>query len=107
MNWIKIGENIGTYILVNGMTQLDFFKKVRMSISYIAYLEIWRNQENFKIIYKISKKTETNILEWIDDKYLGKIISMFDKSKYINELLDKNKILSEEDILKRKLLVNI
>lgn len=89
------------------MTQLDFFKKVRMSRSYIAYLEIWRNQENFKIIYKISKKTETNILEWIDDKYLGKIISMFDKSKYINELLDKNKILSEEDILKRKLLVNI
>ncbi len=107
MNWIKIGENIGTYILVNGMTQLDFFKKARMSRSYIAYLDIWRNQENFKIIYKISKKPETNILEWIDDKYLGKRISMFDKSKYINELLDKNKILSEEDILKRKLLVNI
>lgn len=99
---MNLGEKIRTYRLVNRMTQLEFSKKVRISRSYIADLEGGRNPGNFKIIEKISKKTETDILEWIDDEYLGERISMFTTSQYINELINDNKTLSEEDILKEK-----
>lgn len=99
---MNLGEKIRTYRLVNRMTQLDFSKKVRISRSYIADLEGGRNPGNFKIIEKISNKTKTNILEWIDDEYLGERIPMFITSQYINELINENKILNEEDILKEK-----